>query len=162
MTLRLVHMTSAMASHPAPDHHAAAVVAATHPAAAGVEALGHAVELGAPRDVLLEALFGLAGDTDALAASLLAEARDAAGGRAFLLLGRGAEVELWQRAYDDDLVVLDRDLYPREPAVREPSGKPTFDRTEIFVIHALHNYTVMVPTSSSGSKRSRKLTSKWG
>src|SRR5215472_16759940 len=137
-----------MPAHPAPDHHAAPVVGAAHAAAPGVEALGHAVELGAPRDVLLEALLGLAGDADALAARLLAEASNAPGRGAFLLLGRGPEVQVRQRAENHDLVVLDRDLHPREPAVREPSGKPTFDRTEFFVIHALHDYTVITVVSS--------------
>src|SRR5215472_8607877 len=108
-----------MPAHPAPDHHAAPVVGAAHAAAPGVEALGHAVELGAPRDVLLEALLGLAGDADALAARLLTEAGDPAGGSAFALLGRGAQVEVRQRADDHDLVVLDGHFNSREPAVRE-------------------------------------------
>src|SRR6266568_3867600 len=110
---------------PAADHHA---IPSRAPAAAtaGVEALGHSPELRAPRDVLVKALLGL------------------------LLLGAagGGEILLRQRPDDHDLVVLDRYLHSREPAVREPSGKPTFDRTELFVIHALHNYTVIDGLSS--------------
>src|SRR6266566_2780619 len=71
--------------------------------------------------------------------------------RALLLLGRGADVDLRQVADDHDLVVLDGDFYSREPAVREPSGKPTFDRTELFLIHALHNYTVINQMSRPSS-----------
>src|SRR4029077_7819791 len=114
--------------------------------AAGIEALGHAPELRAPRDVLVEALLGLTRDADTLPTGLLAEAGDAAGRRALLLLGaaRSGEILLRQRPNDHDLVVLDRDLYPREPAVREPSGKPTFDRTELFFIHVFDtsDYTI--------------------
>src|SRR5256886_4233366 len=138
----MLRLASAVAAHPAPDHHAPAVIASAS-APAGVEALGHAVELRAPGDVLLEALLRLLGDADALLPRLLAEAGDAAGRRPFLLFRRGAELEVGQRADDHDLVVLDGDLHPREPAVREPSGKPTFDRTEFLLIHALHNYTVI-------------------
>src|SRR5207237_10607886 len=98
----------------------------------------------------LEALFGLLRDADPLAALLFPEASDPARGRALLLLGRRADVDLRQVADDHDLVVLDGDLYPREPAVREPSGKPTFDRTEFFLIHVLHNYTVINEKSSDG------------
>src|SRR5207253_1139462 len=112
---------SAVPTHPAPDHHAPPVIAAAA-TASGVEALGHAVELGAPRDVFLEALLGLLGDADPLAARLLAETSDASGCGAFLLLGRRPEIGLGQRADDHDLVVFDGDLHPREPAVREPPG----------------------------------------
>src|SRR5207249_10791564 len=139
---------SAVPTHPAPDHHAPPVIAAAT-AASGVEALGHAVELGAPRDVFLEALLGLLGDADPLAARLLTETSDASGCGAFLLLGRRAEIGLGQRADDYDLVVFDGDLHPREPAVREPSGKPTLDRTELFLIHPLHDYTVRDGLSSN-------------
>src|SRR5689334_11084984 len=140
LTLRVLRVPlAAMTPHPAPDHHAAPIVATTA-AATWIEALGDAVELGAPRDVLLEALLGLLGDADALAARLLPEAGDTAGRRALFLLGGGAQVRLRQGADDHDLVVLDGDLYSREPAVREPSDKPTFDRSEFFVIHGLHNY----------------------
>src|SRR5882762_6830501 len=51
------------------------------------------------------------------------------------LFGGAAEIHLWQRAQDHDLVVLDRDLHSRKPAVWESSGKPTLDRTELFGIH---------------------------
>src|SRR5438445_9779041 len=142
LPLSLLHATSTMATHPAPDHHASPVVPAAT-AAAGVEPLGHAAQLGAPGDVLLEALLRLLRDADPVAARLLPEASDPARRRALLLLGRGADVDLRQVADDHDLVVLDGDFYSREPAVREPSGKPTFDRTELFLIHALHNYTVI-------------------
>src|SRR5438552_10429226 len=155
---------STVAPHPAPDHHAAAIIAAAT-AAPRVEALGHAVELGAPGDVLLEPLLGLPGDADSVLARLFAEPGDAAGGRAFLFLRRGAELGLGQRADDHDLVVLDGDLHSREPAVREPTGKPTFDRSELFLIHVLHNYTVKMRKSTGGSgeaaQTSRKLTWTW-
>src|SRR6266571_4961029 len=67
-------------------------------------------------------------------------------GRALLLLGAagGGEVLLRQRPDDHDLVVLDRDLHPRKPAVREPSCKPTLDRTELFVIHEWHDRHYMI------------------
>src|SRR5437773_5568009 len=130
---------------PAADHHA---IPSRAPAAAtaGVEALGHSPELRAPRDVLVKALLGLLRDADALPAGLLAEPGDAARGRALLLLGAagGGEVLLRQRPDDHDLVVLDRYLHPREPAVREPSGKPTLDRTELFVIHGWHDRHYMI------------------
>src|SRR5205814_191864 len=142
LTLRLLPLPAAVPAHPAPDHHAAPVVAAAS-AAARVEPLGHAIELGAPGDVLLEALLGLLGDADPLPPGLLPEAGDPAGGRTLLLLGTRTQIGLGQGADDHDLVVLDGDLCPREPAVREPSGKPTFDRTELFLIHALHNYTAI-------------------
>src|SRR5689334_21587925 len=137
-----------MTPHPAPDHHAAPVVAAMSPAAR-VEALGHAVELGSPRDVLLEALLRLLGDADPLAARLLPEARDADTRRALLLLGGPAQERRGQGADDHDLVGLDGDLYSREAAVREPSSKPTFDRTDLFLSQKLHDCTVMNPLSSS-------------
>src|SRR2546430_16947541 len=133
------------ASPPAADHPA---IPSRAPAAAtaGVEALGHSSELRAPSDVLVKALLGLLRDADALPASLLAEPGDAARGRALLLLGAagGGEVLLRQRPDDHYLVVLDRYVHPREPAVREPSGKPTFDRTELFFIHAFDtsDYTI--------------------
>src|SRR5207247_10995056 len=96
----------AVPPHPAPDHHAPPVIAAAT-AASRVEALGHAVELGAPRDVFLEALLGLLGDADPLAARLLAETSDASGCGAFLLLGRRAEIGPGRRAAAHDLGVLD-------------------------------------------------------
>src|SRR2546426_1156342 len=148
LPLGLLLAPSAVATHPAPDHHASPVVTSA-PAAAGVEPLGHAVELGAPGDVLLEALLGLLCDADPVAARLLPEAGDPARRRALLLLRSRTDVDLRQVADDHDLVVLDGDLYPREPAVREPSGKPTFDRTELFLIHVLHDYTVINEKSSA-------------
>src|SRR5690242_18182017 len=149
-------MPAAVPAHPAPDHHAPPVVARPSAApAAGVETLRHAVELRAPRDVLLEALLGLLSDADALPAGLLAEPSDPACRRAFLLLRRRAEVQLGQSPDDHDLVVLDHHIHSREPAVREPSGKPTFDRTEFLVIHALHNYTVKDEVSRRDAPRLR-------
>src|SRR5438876_350592 len=122
-------------------------------------------------------LLRLLRDADSVTACLLPEASDPARRRALLLLGRGADVDLRQVADDHDLVVLDGDFYSREPAVREPSGKPTFDRTELFLIHALHNYTVInemsrptslstvLPSTSAASGEvkplSRKLTNAW-
>src|SRR5207245_11144175 len=109
-----LRVPSPVAPYPATDHRAPPVVARAA-SAARVEALGHAVELGPPRDVLLEALFGLPGDADPMPSGLLAEARDAAGRCALLLLRSRTEVDLRPRADDHDLVVLDRSLYPREP-----------------------------------------------
>src|SRR5437773_2911028 len=102
LPLSLLLATSTMATHPAPDHHASPVVTAAS-AAAGVEPLGHAAQLGAPGDELLEPLLGFLGDADPVAARLLPEAGDPAGGRALLLLGRGADVDLRQVADDHDL-----------------------------------------------------------
>src|SRR2546421_2183489 len=98
---------------PTPDHHP---LAARASAATRVEALGHATELGAPRDVLLEALLRLLGDADALAARLLAEPGDPAGRRAVLLLRAGGcrEVFVGQGPDHHDLVILDRHVHPRE------------------------------------------------
>ena len=62
---------------------------------------------------------------------------------AFLLFGGSPHVGLGQGAENHDLVILQGDLYSREPAVWEPTGKPTFDRTELFLIHVLHNYTAI-------------------
>src|SRR5712692_1819058 len=115
---------------PAPaDHDPTAAPAAP----AGGEALGDAVQARAPGHVLAEAFLHLLGDGDALGPRGLAEASDAAGGRSLLLLRRRArrQPHVRQRPQDHDLVVLDRDLHPREPAVREPSGKPAFDRSEL-------------------------------
>src|SRR5205807_5153957 len=116
----------------------------------------------APRDELLETLLGLPGDADSVPPRLLSEAGDAAGSGPLLLLGRRAEVGLRQRADDHDLVVLDGDLHSLEPAVWESSGKPTFDRTELFLIHVLHNYTVINEKSSSSSPFMGKYPAKPG
>src|ERR1700680_4639677 len=127
--------TTPAALPPAADHHApVALRAAT---AAGIEALGHTAKTSTPCDVLLETLLSLLGDPDSVSPSLLAERGDAAGRGALLLLRRraGREAYVRQRPQDHDLVVLDRDLYSREPAVWESSGKPTFYRTELFFIH---------------------------
>jgi len=85
----------------------------------------------------VEALLGLLGDADARTTRLLAEPRDPARGRPFLLLRRGAGggADVRQRSENDYLVVLNGDLYSREPAVWESSGKPTLDRSELFLIH---------------------------
>src|SRR5689334_17067250 len=122
--------------HPPADHHPAAGPSAPAPAAR-VEALGDAVELRAPGDVLVEALLGLPRDADPIAPRLLTEACDPAGGRPFLLLRArgGGQRALGEGPDDHDLVVFHRHVHSREPAVREPSGKPTFDRTELFLIH---------------------------
>src|SRR5713226_4530886 len=122
-------MTPAAPTPPAADHHSP--VAGRSTTAARIEALGHPTQAGAPRHVLVEPLLRLLGDADALAAGLFAEASDAAGGRALLFLRRSArrEARLRERPHNHDLVILDRNLHPREPAVREPSGKPTLDRT---------------------------------
>src|SRR4029077_20281786 len=94
--------------HP-PDHPP--LVAAGTPAAAWVESLGHATELGAPCDVLLEALLGLLGDADPLPARLLAETGYAAGCGAFLLFGRRPDIlQLRKRPEHHDLVILQGDL----------------------------------------------------
>src|SRR5258708_19074054 len=116
-------MPAAAAPPPPADHHAS--VALRTPAATWVESLGHAAKRRAPGHELVEALLGLLSDSDPLAAGLLAEPRDAAGRRAFLLFGRRPDFELGQRPENHDLVILDRDLHSREPAVREPTGKPT-------------------------------------
>src|SRR5471030_2050884 len=122
-------------AHPASDHHAPVAFGTASPA--WVEPLGHATQLRAPGHVLVEALLGLLGDADARAPGLLTESRDAARRRAFLLLGRRARCgpHVRQRSEDHYLVVLDADLHSREPAVWESSGKPTFDRSELFFIH---------------------------
>src|SRR5712691_366699 len=125
--------TAATPPQPPTDHHPP--IAARPAAATRVEPLGDAAHRCAPGDVLVKALLGFLGDPDPLSASLLPEAGDAPRRGAFLLFGRGAEINLGQRAQDHDLVVLDRDLRSLEPAVREPSGKPTFDRIELFRIH---------------------------
>src|ERR1700682_5229037 len=135
-------MPAAAATPPPSDHHPA--VGVRTPATARVESLGHVAQLCAPGHVLLEALLGLLRDADPVAARLLAKAGDAAGRRAFLLLGRGPDVDRRQRSENDNLVVLDRDLHPREPAVREPSGKPTCDRSELFLVH---NYKITLQQS---------------
>src|SRR5437879_13745357 len=116
----------------------------------------------AARRNLRGALLGRAREPAPGAARLFSEAGDAAGGRPFLLLGRRAEVGLRQRADDHDLVVLDGDLHSLEPAVWEPSGKPTLDRTELFLIHVLHNYTVINEKSSSSSPFMGKYPAKPG
>src|SRR5438094_881387 len=100
------------------------------------------------KEPVLKAVRGILGDADTLAARLLPEAGDPTGRGAFLLLGCRAQLGLRQGADDHDLVVLNRDFHPREPAVREPSGKPTLDRTEFLFIHALHDYTVRDGLSS--------------
>src|ERR1700716_1501484 len=148
-------MPPASAPPPTSDHHAP--IRAGAPAAARIEPLRHAAELRAPRDELLEALLGFLGDADPLAAGLLAEASNAAGGRALLLLRRGAYIELRQRPEHHDLVILDRDLHSLEPAVWEPSGKPTFDRSELFLIH---NYIITLQNRVC-QVLSRKLPLKW-
>src|SRR5450759_3766712 len=130
-------MPAAATPPEAADHDAP--VGARTPAAARVESLGHAAELRAPGQVLVKSFLGLLGDADPLTACLLAEAGDAAGRRAFLLLGCRPDLELRQRPEDHDLVILDCDLNSCEPAVREPAGKPTFDRSELFFIH---NYKI--------------------
>src|SRR5260370_25230680 len=132
--------TAAAASAPPQppiDHHPA--IAGRDAAATRVEQLGDAPHRGAPGDVLLQALLGLLGDSNPLPASLLTEAGDPPRGRAFLFLRSAPEPRVGQRAHNDDLVVLDRNVYSREPAVRESSGKPTFYRTELFFIH---NYNI--------------------
>src|SRR5258708_600518 len=132
---------------PHPSDHDPLVAAGT-PAAARVESLGHATELRAPGDVFLEALLGFLCDADSLSARLFPEACDATGRGAFLLFRRGPDVQLGQGPVPQDLVILEGDLRSREPAVREPACKPTFDRSELFFIHVLHNYTVMYQVSS--------------
>src|ERR1700716_2414347 len=128
-------MAAVPAPQPPADHHPPLIAAA----APRVESLGHAAKLGAPGDELVEALLGLLRDSDPLAPGLFAEAGDATGRRTLLLLRCRPDVELRQRTEDHDLVVLDRDLHSLEPAVWEPSGKPTLDRSELFVIH---NYMI--------------------
>src|SRR5258708_2930884 len=135
-------MASTMPAHPAADQHTTTITGPPA-AAAWVEALGHIVQLGAPGEVLVEALLGFLGDTDPLATRLLTEPRDAPRRGAFLLFWSRADVQLRKRAEHDDLVVFDRDLHAREPAVGKPAAEPTFDRTELFLIHALHDYTVI-------------------
>src|SRR5450759_5250020 len=122
-------MPAAATPPEAADHDAP--VGARTPAAARVESLGHAAELRAPGQVLVKSFLGLLGDADPLAACLLAEAGDAAGRRAFLLLGRRPVVHF--------LFIVDFDRHSREPAVLESSFKPTFDRSELFFIH---NYKI--------------------
>src|SRR5450759_3370009 len=166
MALRLSLRLPGVLPMPAPPHsrdHHPPVGARTAGAAARVESLGHATKLRAPGDVLVEALLGLLGDSDPLSAGLLPEARDAAGRGALLLFGRRPDLELRQRPEDHDLVVLERHLCSREPAVREPTGKPTFDRSELFFIH---NYNItmqqircqlVVPACRGGG-----LQGRWG
>ena len=77
-------------AHPASDHHPPVAFGTATAATAGVEPLGDATKLRAPRDELVEPLLCLLSDADARATGLLAETRDAAGGRALLLLRRGA------------------------------------------------------------------------
>src|SRR4029077_18321502 len=125
---------AAVTAQPPADHDAA-IAARLAAATTGVEPLGDAAHLRAPRDVLVKALLGLPGDSDPLSTRLISEAGDPPRGSAFLLFGRAAEIRLRQRAHDHDLVILDRDLYSLEPAVWESSGKPTLDRTELFFIH---------------------------
>src|SRR5438552_17628592 len=104
-----------MATPPAPDHPASPVVPAAT-AAAGVEPLGHAAQLGAPGDVLLEALLRLLRDADPVTACLLPETSDPARRCALLLLGRGAAVDLRQLADDHELAVLDGAFHAADPA----------------------------------------------
>src|SRR5712691_4467733 len=87
--------TAATPPQPPTDHHPA--IAARPAAATRVEPLGDAAHRCAPGDVLVKALLGFLGDPDPLSAGLLAEAGDAPRRGAFLLFGRGAEINLGQR-----------------------------------------------------------------
>src|SRR5258708_28713938 len=110
--------------------------------AAGSEGQLGGSAASSPGDVLLEEGLGLARDPDPLPAGVLAEAGDAplGGGRPGGVACPGGQLDLGQGTDNDDLVTFQGDLgRSREPAVREPAGKPTTDRRGVCVFH---NYKI--------------------
>src|SRR5205823_5935089 len=103
----------------------------------------------APGDGQLELALGLARDLDPPASRALAEACDASSLRSSLGLGRciGAQAGGLERTDHQHLLLVHRYRWrSREPALREPSGKPTCDLVEFCLFHD-YNITLQEPAS---------------
>src|SRR5205807_3969886 len=130
-------------------------LAAAAAGAARRELLRGAPAGGAPGDVQLEAMLGLAGDVDAVRPGGLTEAADAPdlGARLHLRRRVGPQRDLGERPHHHDLSLVDRHRRrPREPAVREPSGEPT---SYLVALWCCHDYNITSQIEIETSDRLR-------